>query len=624
LKKSSTPTVAFLGDFFAPFAKQNQKMARKSSKAKILEKQSTNKKKTNEIAAIVQQLRLKPDWISKISDPTLKAKYREEALGQGISDENFQKAFSILETMAQCQPQRSRLSSSSSSSSSQESIDVIVRIGETAISTTTKILTADSESMLSRMFSSSWLNESHKTEPIHIETTSNSPQIFSLILSYLTALSQHNNSDLCPDLGIISFEEIDSLLADCDYLGLRRLAIAVSVQLMSTEMTIAEDQKKFAERLAQVSQRLRMVREEKIRIEKRLAELPALIQQLEEDEAQAEQERLRPMTRMRLQAGDSVMINTSGRVWQPCTLIHAEEAEVGEQKTKKKKSKTETKSSSSPSPGQHEGRRELLAMPTWYGSQTAIPLPGRAFYHPVSLLPEQHFHSSIFSYDNFLPEPLSQSLEEHLDGLLHQKALDLHPGSDGQVVDLIHPSLFPFIKGVTKVSDPSELADCAPIDNGANYSWLPAEFAIDESGKVTIESYINNLDQETYPELYFDISQIFQAILPMFETTFSTKFRSCTLQVIVKAAYYFIPPGETYEGQHLILASPLAFLSLLLLTVRQDRGMWRVCLMRISSPVQSIISPRVTISATTTSSSALYSQRRTSMILMAVLVKRWA
>jgi hypothetical protein len=541
--------VVFLGLVREASSPKN-KMARgtKSSKAKILEQQSSNKKKTNEIAAMVQHLRMKPDWISKISDPTIREKYCQEAVEQGISLENAHKALSILETMAQCQPQRSPLSSSAAAP--EEPIELIVRVGETNFSTTTKILTADSESMLSRMFSSSWLSGSQKEEPIHIETTSNSPVLFALILSYLTALNEHNYSELCPDLGTghHSVEQIDALLADCDYLGLRRLAIAVSVQLMSAEMTVAEEQKRLSEKLLTVSRQLKMARDEKVAIEKRLLELPALIQRLEEEEVTVEQERLRPVTRMRLQAGDHVMVNTSGRTWLECSLVEAEEAEEEHRKTRSKgkgKDKKQSASSSSTLPPP-----QLLAKPMHLLGNRAnnlLPLPGRAFYHPVSLVPEQHFHSPIFSRDHFLPEPLSQSLEEHLDGLLHEKALDLHPGSDGQVVDLIHPSLFPFISGGVSRVDKEELAKCVPVQG--SYSWLPAEFLVDESGRVTIESYINNLDQEAHPELYFDIAQVFQAILPLFETTLSKKLRSRALQVIVKAAYYFIPPGETYEGE---------------------------------------------------------------------------
>lgn len=492
-----------------------EKMSRKSSKkSDILEKQSNSKQKTKEIAGIVEQLRGKPDWITKISDPIIREKYCQEAVDQGISLENIEKAFSILETMAQCQPPRAHFSLSSDEI---DDVEVVIQVGGTNFTTTTRVLTADSESMLNRMFSPPWL-QPQNGQPISIETTSNSPVIFDHILKYLTAL-KNNDTNLCPAIHSLSFEELDLLRQDCDYLVLRRFIIALDVQMMSQEMLNAEDQKLAAKKLFNIQRELISARDEKVRLMKRLEELPAQIVQLENEEKEAEQERLRFISRWQGQPGDKVMINTSGQRWEECILGQIDGQLVAEMPSKKRI---------------YSSNAQPLS----------IPLPSPAFYHPVVSTP--HCSGSAWYYDNFLPEILSQSIEQHLDALLHRSSLDLHPGSDGQVVDLIHPSLFPYIKGLTQVSDENELSLCAKVET--DYSWLPSEFHVNENGAVTIGSYINNLDQNQFPELYFDIAQTFQTILPLFETTLSKSLRSSVLQVIVKAAYYFIPPGETYEG----------------------------------------------------------------------------
>ena len=55
--------------------------------------------------------------------------------------------------------------------------------------------------------------------------------------------------------------------------------------------------------------------------------------------------------------------------------------------------------------------------------------------------------------DKVIPEELRLSLEKNLDALANKPNPDFHPGSDGQVQDLIHPSLFPYIKGVSSYRD---------------------------------------------------------------------------------------------------------------------------------------------------------------------------
>lgn len=483
---------------------------RKSKKSQILEQQSNKRQIINEIAGIVQQLRAKPDWIEKISNLSVRERYVQEAIDQGLSHDNIQKAFSILETMALCQPPRV---DALRSDIEADELEVIVQVGETNFVTTTRILTADTECMLNRMFSPPWFQPLND-DPITIETPSNSALIFTYILNYLTLL-KNNETNICPDISSLTPEELETLKGDCDYLGTRQLGIAIDVMTKSQEMFIAGEQQRTSRHLSQVSRKLSSAREEKIRLEKRLAELPKIIAELEQEEEEAQRLRLLPVTRWVAKPGEKILLNTSNESWSEYTLEEV-----------------------------HGALRAKSTKRNYGGAEKSIPLPGPAFYHPVSSTPK--CSCDALYYDNYLPETLARSVEDHLDALLHEKPLDLHPGSDGQVVDLIHPSLFPYIKGLSPISDNDEFSKCVPIDG--EYSWLPSDFHIDESGGVVIGSYINNLDQNKYPHLYFDIAQIFQTILPIFESKLGKKFRSCTLQVIVKAAYYFIPPGEVYEG----------------------------------------------------------------------------
>ncbi|KAI9325616.1 hypothetical protein DFJ73DRAFT_869164 [Zopfochytrium polystomum] len=116
-----------------------------------------------------------------------------------------------------------------------------------------------------------------------------------------------------------------------------------------------------------------------------------------------------------------------------------------------------------------------------------------------------------------------------------------HPGSDGFVLDLVHPSHYPLSFGETRYSrtpgallgdrlfaKPAAPTKVAPFmflqlpwkmeaDVSAKFQWLPSEFRIAEDGTVAIESYVNNLDDVKHPELLQAIAETFECILPMIE-----------------------------------------------------------------------------------------------------------
>jgi hypothetical protein len=127
---------------------------------------------------------------------------------------------------------------------------------------------------------------------------------------------------------------------------------------------------------------------------------------------------------------------------------------------------------------------------------------------------------------------------------------DWHPGSEGKVLDLVHPSLFPVILGTTRALLPSEgivpLQNCAlwtgkgqttmngPDEEGAkfrrpptwtggalfphgwgSYQWLPSNVKLCEDGKAKITSYINNLHPARHVELYQLLEKIVDATIPL-------------------------------------------------------------------------------------------------------------
>ena len=106
-------------------------------------------------------------------------------------------------------------------------------------------------------------------------------------------------------------------------------------------------------------------------------------------------------------------------------------------------------------------------------------------------------------------------------------AKDWHPGSDGKVLDLVHPSLYPVVYGRTidRLSrEPlcprqSEIAD---MFKSERFQWLPSDFFVRDDGSVKlVSSYINNIHPEDHAALVDVISKILERAVPMFEWVLS-------------------------------------------------------------------------------------------------------
>ncbi|KAG6542148.1 hypothetical protein Mapa_016450 [Marchantia paleacea] len=168
--------------------------------------------------------------------------------------------------------------------------------------------------------------------------------------------------------------------------------------------------------------------------------------------------------------------------------------------------------------------------------------------------------NGVWYVDNVVPKELKSLVASRLDAIADSSKKDFHPGSNDQVQDLIHPSMFPYVENVSPVNDPTILPQKSEVSffrrqyEDSAYQWLPSEFAVDAQGSVKIQTYINNLEEGPNGDLYRAIELMFELFLPMFENVVSSNvddmmLRSRNLQVIVKAANYLIQPtSQVYEG----------------------------------------------------------------------------
>ena len=136
-----------------------------------------------------------------------------------------------------------------------------------------------------------------------------------------------------------------------------------------------------------------------------------------------------------------------------------------------------------------------------------------------------------------ISKTIVDKLEKEIEIFSKNSKKDYHPFSKSKIRDLVHPSLYPYIKNISKIKKNIDVTK--PIikkDRRANkeikidfwnrpyekskYQWLPSEFNIDINGKCKIESYINNLP-ESNTELYKMIEKLFEKVLPYFEKIWS-------------------------------------------------------------------------------------------------------
>ncbi|CAJ1353850.1 unnamed protein product, partial [Effrenium voratum] len=122
------------------------------------------------------------------------------------------------------------------------------------------------------------------------------------------------------------------------------------------------------------------------------------------------------------------------------------------------------------------------------------------------------------SFTTMQGDPLIDKLNTWIDAVRDSMPADYHPGSEGVVRDIVHPSLYPYVKGASGHGDLSVVTaphltaergkggyaggkgGHSPVTDfwgrpyeASGYQWLPSEVSVDASGKCRFETYINNL-----------------------------------------------------------------------------------------------------------------------------------
>ncbi|GJE99874.1 DUF4246 domain-containing protein [Phanerochaete sordida] len=178
---------------------------------------------------------------------------------------------------------------------------------------------------------------------------------------------------------------------------------------------------------------------------------------------------------------------------------------------------------------------------------------------------EPSVYHRIWQSDSLIDEELQSKLVQQVALLedIPDSAKDWHPNSDGQVLDLVHPSLYPIVYGRTHIYDcydlrdqhvpiqfPAHAIDPAldyAVDHGwviwflsRHFAWIPTDFAISADGQFAKAlGYINNLNQYTHAEMYPVMEKLVARFVPLWE------------RVLAETDVHYEPPSrvqtDTYE-----------------------------------------------------------------------------
>ncbi|MFC8142405.1 DUF4246 domain-containing protein [Streptomyces paradoxus] len=128
----------------------------------------------------------------------------------------------------------------------------------------------------------------------------------------------------------------------------------------------------------------------------------------------------------------------------------------------------------------------------------------------------------VWQSDTLVDDTLRSRLRKAVQVLeqVPEAELDWHPGSDGQVLDLVHPSLFCLVREVSGAPDrawQNPTNRYSKYEFSEKFQWLPTDVDVSDDGDVAFRSYVNNVHPETHHELASVLPDLFAHMLPLLE-----------------------------------------------------------------------------------------------------------
>ncbi|MFF4082602.1 DUF4246 domain-containing protein [Streptomyces sp. NPDC001777] len=161
----------------------------------------------------------------------------------------------------------------------------------------------------------------------------------------------------------------------------------------------------------------------------------------------------------------------------------------------------------------------------------------------------------VWQSDTLIDEGLRSRLREAVRVLeeVPEAEKDWHPGSDGQVLDLVHPSLFCLVRQASgapeEVWETSE-ASRTGYEFSKNFQWLPTEVEVDDDGGIAFRSYVNNVHPVDHAELASVLPDLFARMRPLLENVLTDLHNPRPLRIDANPyTWYDEAPGKPVEPE---------------------------------------------------------------------------
>ncbi|KAI5274727.1 hypothetical protein E4T47_02222 [Aureobasidium subglaciale] len=191
---------------------------------------------------------------------------------------------------------------------------------------------------------------------------------------------------------------------------------------------------------------------------------------------------------------------------------------------------------------------------------------------------------AVVKSDTIISAELKQELQDAVKSLedVPDEKKDWHPGSNNQVLDLVHPSLFPLIYGQSRVlsTGTTTLEDCVQMTGKGEivpepsqdecrlgqkshwrsqqgtgtteywsnrFQWLPSDVFFTENDSVKIKSYINNLHPIHHRTIYLVIEKFVAKSIPAWDlvlSSYNMRLEVNDLRIPFHRTEYIWPLGE--------------------------------------------------------------------------------
>ncbi|KAH7098799.1 hypothetical protein BKA62DRAFT_744370 [Auriculariales sp. MPI-PUGE-AT-0066] len=167
----------------------------------------------------------------------------------------------------------------------------------------------------------------------------------------------------------------------------------------------------------------------------------------------------------------------------------------------------------------------------------------------------------IWQSDSLIPAAVLAELKAAVRKLedVPEEEKDWHPRSNGQVLDLVHPSLYPLVYNRSLAKPDLTPVAPPPADRYGNsnfsedFAWLPTEFRISEDGtEAKALSYINNVHPTRHKDLVAVLERIVAAYVPLFNRVLTDQLGNNEGNFPLRARDINMSEVEAYVPGHLL------------------------------------------------------------------------